>query len=342
MIFVPRADQAEMGKSAIPLLYVWISFNLLSLILLPILVLTFLLSKRVTKRHPSLINVCMTWILSGIYSLLLFFGGRAKPTDPQPSSSLCIAQTSLLYGILPMWSVAIFILMYFILGIVSGNGRNFGRGKMLVMLGAPYFTQFCFSLAALVLSLKHPSKVNREHRFFYCALHYDPLSNAMSIFTFIVCLGITLLEFQLAMLLYRNWRMRGRTGQSTGIDLQLLLRVFAFGVFIFLGMFVDVVSMFSQRSLAPDMYFAFAGLVTFLVFASQSDVLRAWCFWRKDDPIHVSPAATSRGSGWTNLDLESEKPNNAPSDFSASLPSPAPAQLAAHVHDLHGRELATP
>lgn len=117
-------DQRELGTSAVPILNVWIYFNLVSnVILLPVLVLTFMLSKRVTKRHPSLINVCMTWILSGIFSLLLyvdcfvlgnssgssgltrirrFFGGRAKPTDPDPSSALCITQTSLLYGILPM------------------------------------------------------------------------------------------------------------------------------------------------------------------------------------------------------------------------------------------------
>jgi hypothetical protein len=103
MVVLPRADQQETGKIAIPLLNAWIALNFISnIILLPILVLTFLFSKRVTKRHPTLINVCMTWILSGIYSLLLFFGGRAKPTDPEPSKALCIAQTSLLYGILPM------------------------------------------------------------------------------------------------------------------------------------------------------------------------------------------------------------------------------------------------
>lgn len=46
----------------------------------------------------------------------------------------------------------------------------------------------------LKISLKHPNLVNREREFFYCALHDHPLFNAMSIFTFIVCLGITLLE----------------------------------------------------------------------------------------------------------------------------------------------------
>jgi len=214
------------------------------------------------------------------------------------------------------------------------------------MLGAPYFAQFCFTVAALAISLKHPNHVNRERDFFYCALHDDPLFNAMSIFTFIVCLGITLLEIQLAMSMYRNWRVLRRAGQSTGVDLQLLLRVILFGVFVFLGMIIDVISMFSTRSLAPDMYSAFAGLIVFLVFASQSDILRAWSFWRKDDPIRVSPASTSRRHGWTNLDLtsnRSEKRNgNTQSESSTTLSFPIPVQIADHVYGLHDRGLASP
>ncbi|KIK52075.1 hypothetical protein GYMLUDRAFT_373458 [Collybiopsis luxurians FD-317 M1] len=361
---VTRANQQEMGKHLTPFLDVWIIFNFLSgVILLPILVLTFLLSKRVTKRHPSLINVCMTWILSGIFSLLLydldlpkrgvaddslhgrFLGGRARPTDPEPSKALCIAQTSLLYGILPMWSVAVFILMYFLLSVVNADGRalNVSRGKMTLMLGAPYFVQFCFSLATLVMSLKDPVRVTREHRVLYCALESYHLFNAMAIFTFVVCLGIIMLETQLALLLYRNWRGLRQAGQSTAVDLQLIVRVIVFGVFIFLGMIVDIVSMFSPRSVVPDIYAATAGTVVFLVFGSQADVLRAWCFWKRDGPVHVSPA--SRGEpGWTNLDLtgDPEKLTNHENQYVAPLPSPNPAQIADHVHGLHGRDGTRP
>lgn len=53
------------------LLNLWIYFNLIAnTILLPILVATFLFSKKV-KRHLTLVNLCITWILSGIFSLLL-------------------------------------------------------------------------------------------------------------------------------------------------------------------------------------------------------------------------------------------------------------------------------
>ncbi|KAJ4491433.1 hypothetical protein C8J55DRAFT_504214 [Lentinula edodes] len=332
---VSREDQRELGTSAVPLLNVWIYFNLVSnVILLPILVLTFMLSKRVTKRHPSLINVCMTWILSGIFSLLLFFGGRAKPTDPDPNSALCITQTSLLYGILPMWSVAVFILMYFILGIISADGRasSVSRSKMTLMLGAPYIAQFCFSIATLVISLKYPKNVTREHKVFYCALKYPPLSDAMSIFTFIMCLGIIMIKLRICVLLFRRCRGMRRNGQSIVVDLQLLVRVIIFGAFVFLGMFVDVVSMFSQRSIAPDLYAATAGTVVFLVFGSQADVLRVWSFWRRDHSPQVSPTS-SRGSGWANLDLTSSpRKYEFIATDSDTLRSPMPAHIINHVH----------
>ncbi|KAJ3747215.1 hypothetical protein DFH05DRAFT_1521558 [Lentinula detonsa] len=336
-VLVARVNQQELGRSATPLLNVWICFNLVSnIILLPILVLTFVLSKKVTKRHPSLINVCITWIFFGIFSLLLFFGGRARPTDPNPSSALCIVQTSLLYGIPPMWSVAIFVLMYFILGIVSADGRssNVGKGHMLLMLGAPYIVQLGFSLATLVISLQNPQYVTRQHRFFYCALEYPPLSNAMSIFTLIFCLAIITIQFRICLVLYRNYRGLTQAGESMVVDLQFLVRVVVFGVFIITGMFVDVLSMFSQRSVAPDLYVATAGTIVFLVFGSQADVLRVWCFWRKDGPIRVSPAS-SRESVWANFDLNRSPRKNRTiiSESSVTLPPPIPVHLANHIHE---------
>lgn len=293
---VPRVPTREMmnhhGPEALPLLELWTYLNLVSnTILLPILVATFIFSKR-AKRHPTLINVCMTWILSGVYSTLLFYGGVSKPSDPQPSRALCVAQTSLMYGITPMWSVAVLILMYHLISVANGNAnRVVGRIKMILMLTSPYVVEFGFSLAALIMSLtSDPKLVNRSHGFFYCALRAHPLFYAMAIFTFVMCLGINALEIQLAMLLYRRWRGLRHAGFHFHFDTQLTLRVFVFGVYIFFGMVANVVKMFDPHSLIPDMYAATIGTVILLVFGvTQPDVLRAWCFWRKD-PSPSQPA----------------------------------------------------
>lgn len=61
----------ELGDSAMIYLNVWIYFNLVgNTILLPLVVITFLFSKT-AKRHSTLVNLCITWIFSGVFSLLL-------------------------------------------------------------------------------------------------------------------------------------------------------------------------------------------------------------------------------------------------------------------------------
>jgi len=297
-IFTKRVDQADMGKAAPIFLDVWIYFNLIpNTIFLPILVATFLFSKRV-KRHPTLINVCMTWILSGVFSLLLYYAGQDR--GPEPYKPLCIAQTALLYGITPMWSVAVLVLVYHMVLAVQGNPADLhaGRSRMILMLSAPYIAQCAFSIAALAFAILRPDKVNRARRFFYCSLKFNPLSNAMSIFTAIMCLCIIVLEIHLAINLYRNWRGMRRAGRSTGLDLQLIVRVLTFGIYVLYGMVVDIISMFDSHNIAPDMYAATIGAVVFLVFGTQADVFRAWCFWRPEVPPTMQPIYIPQEPNW--------------------------------------------
>lgn len=95
---------------------VWIYFNLISnTILLPILVLTILASNQL-QRHSTFINTCLTWIVSGVFSLLLcveslhYVSAFTEPESrfytheykEEPPKALCIAQASLIYGVIPM------------------------------------------------------------------------------------------------------------------------------------------------------------------------------------------------------------------------------------------------
>lgn len=63
--------EKTLGSSATIYLNIWIYFNLIgNNLFLPLIVLTFIFSKT-AKRHPILINLCMTLIFSGVFSLLL-------------------------------------------------------------------------------------------------------------------------------------------------------------------------------------------------------------------------------------------------------------------------------
>ncbi|KAJ6559159.1 hypothetical protein DFH09DRAFT_1484920, partial [Mycena vulgaris] len=262
-------------------------------LLLPLLVATFLFSKR-AKRHPTLVNVCITWIFSGFFSLLLFYAGQAS--GPEPQKALCIAQTTLLYGITPMWSVAVLVLLFNMLRVMheshSPNPNSTGRTSrpmMFAMLAAPYIVQLAFSGATLAGAYMHPNAVTRARRVFYCALHLPALSLAMALFTAVVGVAIGALMVTLAVRLHRTWHtFRGPRGDST-----LLLRVLVFGVYLAIGYAANIVAVVMPRSRLPDMYVATSGTVVFLVFGTQADVMKTWCFWRRERAPVVRPRERS-------------------------------------------------
>jgi hypothetical protein len=89
-----------------------------------------------------------------------FYAGQYLPNTPEPDQPLCIAQTSLLFGITPMWSVAILMLMWNMnLAFCKTSGCSEPRNllRLIVMLAAPYVTQLAFSTAALIVSQSLPS-----------------------------------------------------------------------------------------------------------------------------------------------------------------------------------------
>jgi len=155
------------------------------------------------------------------------------------------------------------------------------------MIGAPYFTLAAWSLAAGVLAIRKPEKVNRNRRFFYCSLDYSPLSDAMSVFVALVCLTITVIEIRIATTLYRNWRGLMKAGESTGVSAQLIVRTLVFGVYVFMGMIFSLVALWDHRSAVPDMFSATVGFAVMLIFGSEPDIWRPWCFWCSEKPQRV-------------------------------------------------------
>jgi len=109
----------------------------------------------------------------------------------------------------------------------------------------------------------------------------------MIVLTLVVCLSITALEIQLAVILYRYWRGMRKLGQTSNVDPQLLIRVLTFGMYIIFGMVVNVLTLCDYDSPVPDLSAATLGTVVLLVFGTQADVLRAWCFWRKYSPSNA-------------------------------------------------------
>lgn len=61
----------QIGPSGTSFLAAWLFFQIAANhVFLPILVITFVFSKRAAK-HPAVINICLTWIVTGVISSIL-------------------------------------------------------------------------------------------------------------------------------------------------------------------------------------------------------------------------------------------------------------------------------
>ncbi|KAI5121352.1 hypothetical protein M0805_000660 [Coniferiporia weirii] len=289
---------------------------------LPILVATFLLAKTV-RRNPTLINMCITWIIAGISSSLLLYAG--KELGEEPGHALCIAQASLLYGTPPMCSVSALALIYTVWKSLScmknesAPKSSNARIYALQLLVAPYIALLSFAIATAVVASRDLQRVNRDRRFFYCSVDDSGLSDTLALFTVVICLLCLLLEIHTAFRIVRAWRaFKAMSGGSDigkrGLDMQLIVRLFIFSGYILIALVFSATSIMSPKSVVPDLFSASIGMAVFLVFGTQPDVLRTWAFW-----LHIRPPVLPP------KDFVVKKPDSAPSLFQEQdLYRPAP------------------
>ncbi|KAH8826901.1 hypothetical protein DL96DRAFT_1220387 [Flagelloscypha sp. PMI_526] len=252
------------------LLDAWIYLQLIpNIILLPLLVATFVFATNV-RRHPTLINVCVTWILSGFFSLLLFFGNQHKIPADQVNPGLCIVQASL-FQRPNRWSLAVLMMVFHLLNTLRLSGTpQTSRRTMLIMLVSPYALQCLFTVIALGMALHDPNRVNRARVQFYCSLGSIELSLFRIVLTLLLCAIILGMEARLAWLMFSRWRASRSAGLSLSLGLGLFVRVLLFGLFVFLGMIINFVPLIFPQSHIPDIYAATMGLVIFLIFGTQT------------------------------------------------------------------------
>src|ERR1700722_3481499 len=113
---------------------------------LPLLLAIVLLSKKI-QRHPTFINMCVTWIITGLSCSILYvffflsfhtahylyfmrsvyrlYAG--KETGPEPPKKLCLVQASLMLGLFPMVTVAGFFLVFHTFCVIRAS---FKRGEI--------------------------------------------------------------------------------------------------------------------------------------------------------------------------------------------------------------------
>ncbi|KAH9841614.1 uncharacterized protein C8Q71DRAFT_853983 [Rhodofomes roseus] len=286
-----RVTQGELGGSASADLAAWLFFQLIAdHVFLPILVMTFALSRSVV-RHSTVINLCCTWILSGILSSLLLY--TSETTGPEPPRGLCTAQAALMSGAFPMTSVATLALAYRTWRSCT-PGKSQLREKAswpirVMLIVSPYLTLGVFCAIAAKLGVEYPGQVDRATRYFYCAVNVQALTIAVAVFSAAVCIIAAGFFVHLAMQQLRTRETRPLRQHSAKVDTSFRIRVGVLTLYTLTAALANLGSLGDTGTAFPDILTASVGMAVFLIFASQTDVLHAWWSFRPFQSPLVRP-----------------------------------------------------
>lgn len=128
----------------------------------------------------------------------------------------------------------------------------------------------------------------------------------LGIFGGACCVAAIILEAWIAILLRKNRNNNNspssKSSGTSGMDVQLAVRVILFGFFIFAGLALSVISIFNWTSVVPDLCFAVFSIAVFAIFGSQKDILRVWqrifccCFIKSERESRRSLSHARTGS----------------------------------------------
>ncbi|KAI5115303.1 hypothetical protein M0805_004498 [Coniferiporia weirii] len=294
-------------------------------ILLPILVLTVVFSKRVT-RHPVFVNFCISWIFSSIIYSLLVYRGRSSDDNLSldPSYDTCLVQAALLNGVQALTvctNLALVMHLWILLRSRSKSTRSLaflekeGMGLLYTccLLAAPFAIFMIFTIYSVVAgsgsaidestNLPIPDSNLSVPGVFYCVILFNAnfsasitpgLKLVRAVYGFSVAISFITVCFEalVARLVY-DQRSELRKISNSGW-LSLFLRLVSFSVYRIIALCLNLAVILHPDELllvgiannnlfngVIDYFQAAIPLVTFLVFATEKDVLSVWCFWRK-------------------------------------------------------------
>lgn len=261
---------------------------------LPILVLTFLRSKKLNRRS-TFVNFCITLIIYSLAFSLLLYSGQYR--HKEPNHILCGAQASMIMGAIPMVGVAALTVVLQIWATFQPPGsfifETFERpGVPFILLTAPYAAFFGYLLGSILIVTQRPDSVWANNGL-YCFFNLKAVWYYLVPITCLFLIAITaILEVAILVEWYLRWRGLRKAFPLADKKAQALvcLRVCLFTVYTWFSLATALLLRMESSPGIPYLFEAGLPLAAFLVFATQEDILAAWTI-RKTAPSYDSPAA---------------------------------------------------
>ncbi|TFK28064.1 hypothetical protein FA15DRAFT_718919 [Coprinopsis marcescibilis] len=292
-------DQRELVRALkfrlSPVFDAWIYFNLVgSNVLLPILIATFLFAKKV-RRHGVLINLCIHFMVAGIFSLIQFYAGQHKLKTVD--EGVCIAQAVLLSGMQPMCLLGVAMVLFYIVDS-SLSGRQYSNWKHFILLGSPYIVGCTFIITTYVLVITELSATDGSAKssvvrfgIFDCTLR-GAVSESR-----VVHPEAKQFPSPHSSAAEPSWCWKQLQNRPSVIDLKLIIRIILFAS-IFVGFCTTrALLFFAFDSIPLYLHASIVPTVVFLIFGSQPDVLRTW-LWMKEPTKVETPRFSRISTSW--------------------------------------------
>ncbi|KAF8192428.1 hypothetical protein BJ912DRAFT_1094781 [Pholiota molesta] len=227
-----------------------------------------------------------------------------ETTGPEPGRMLCLLQASLLYGMPALASTAALSLvlqMFFMIKAAYDGIEYLDRDHIIrvwffylsngsmIDVGWALHGFFISMISTAVVGAANPSKVSRSRRFFYCSVDSPALTDTLTIFSAVVLLTATVLIGWTVLLLGRRILLARKHAPRPRwtVDLNFPFRIMGFGIYVIISLSLSLLSIETPSSPVPDLIIASAATVAILIFGTQSDILRALCFWKSPKPHEV-------------------------------------------------------
>ncbi|TFK36963.1 hypothetical protein BDQ12DRAFT_232379 [Crucibulum laeve] len=256
---------------------------------LPIIIATFLLAKNVT-RHPSLINFCITWV---IYSVCYCILGDVNDIN----SPVCFAQSALIHGAPTMSAVSTLVVVVEIWWTfrepTASRGTRWPRNTRLTLgLTLPYIAFVVFTLISGVLQNQHPDLLITNG--LYCTYAGDPFRRwGVSVFCVTMLILIIIFEIAIGVRFYRLYRqirsvfpLADRKTSPT-----LVIRVLIFNLYSVITLSAGILFLTDTLRAWPFMVQAALPITATIIFGTQQDLFKAWCFCRRKPNIESNTAS---------------------------------------------------
>lgn len=264
-----------------------------------LILLTIFLSRKIV-RHPIFVNFCITWMLFALSYSLLFYAGQIE--NQFPPFSLCVTQSAMVYGSPAMIGVSVLVFVLHLYLVLRGSVRQISpprwpKLRLVSMLAAPYLVFMLVFLVAIISGNSQPHLVRRSS--LYCTISLRIVTNLSAGISAAAVITSLVIEILTAITLHRHWRSF-RTNAKNGLSISILIRTLIVLIFSVIALVTCMAFLANLGSIVPNMVLACLPMAAFLVFGTQSDFIRAWCFWRRDgsfkDTIDHSSSIASESS----------------------------------------------